>query len=286
MRIIITETQLKKVLLYETKQEVITDEFLDKAKSMVTKLQNRGFTIDAACAMAGNIWAESQFDSSIESSNGALGLLQWLGDRKKGLLSYAKHKESEWSSEKIQLDYIKIELLDGYKMTNGKQVPNLPSDIKSSDQYEVNQFNSAMKPDTIPQKAQKFAKLVERCGDCGGTIDIRKQSAKRIHDYINGTYKKTNGNVKSTTSATTKKEEKGSHSVGSTVYPKESEGYANVRKDANRESDRVAKIMSPNKIGTITKIKTDDDGYQWYQVTLDKKVDGFTTGWVRSDAIK
>ena len=52
MRIIITETQLKKVLLYETKQEVITDEYLDKAKEIVTKLQNRGFGLDAACAMA------------------------------------------------------------------------------------------------------------------------------------------------------------------------------------------------------------------------------------------
>jgi hypothetical protein len=28
MRIIITETQLKKVLLFETKQEIITDEYL------------------------------------------------------------------------------------------------------------------------------------------------------------------------------------------------------------------------------------------------------------------
>lgn len=282
MRIIITETQLKKVLLYETKQEIITDEYLDKAKSTVSKLQTRGFNIDEACAMAGNIWAESQFDPAIESSNGAIGLLQWLGDRKKALKSYAEHKGSKWSSETIQLDYIKVELLDGYKMTNGKYIPNLPSDIKSSDQYEVNQFNSAMKADTIPQKAQKFAKLVERCGDCDGTIDIRKESAKRIHDYINGTYKKS-GN-KSTT--TTKKEETGSHSVGSTVYPKESEGYANVRKEANRESDRIVKVMSPNKIGKITKIKTDDEGYQWYQVTLDKKVDSFTTGWVRSDAVK
>lgn len=285
MRIIITETQLKRVLLYETKQEVITDEFLDKAKDIVTKLQNRGFSLDSACAMAGNIWAESQFDSSNEGDNGAYGLLQWLGDRKKALNSLAVHRKVDVSSEKLQLDFIKIELKDGYKI-GGEFIPNLPEDIRDANEYEVDRFNSAMKSDTIPAKAYSFAIKSERCGDCGGTLGIRKQSAKRIHDYINGTYKKTNGNVKSTTSSTTKKEEKGSHSVGSTIYPKESEGYTNVRKDANRESDRVAKIMSPNKIGTITKIKTDDDGYQWYQVTLDKKVGGFTTGWVRSDAIK
>lgn len=279
MRIIITETQLKKVLLYETKQEVITDEYLDKAKEIVTKLQNRGFGLDAACAMAGNIWAESQFDSAAEGSNGAFGLLQWLGDRKKALKSLASHRGVEATSEKLQLDFIKIELKDGYKV-GGELIPNLPSDIKSSPEYEINQFNSAMRSDTIPSKAQSFATKVERCGDCGGTIDIRKQSAKRIHDYINGTYKKSSG-------ATTKKtEEKGSHSVGSTIYPKESEGYANVRKDADRDSDRVAKILSPNKIGKITSTKTDEDGYVWYKVTLDKEVDGIKTGWVRSDAIK
>ena len=210
MRIIITETQLKKVLLYETKQEVITDEYLDKAKEIVTKLQNRGFGLDAACAMSGNIWAESQFDSAAEGSNGAFGLLQWLGDRKKALKSLASHRGVEATSEKLQLDFIKIELKDGYKV-GGELIPNLPSDIKSSPEYEINQFNSAMQSDTIPSKAQSFAKKVERCGDCGGTIDIRKQSAKRIHDYINGTYKKSSGTT------TKKTEENGSHSVGSTV---------------------------------------------------------------------
>jgi len=283
MRIIITETQFKRVLLYETKQSVITDEYLDKAKDIVSKLQNRGFSLDSSCAMAGNIWAESQFDPAAEGYNGAWGLLQWLGDRKKALNSLAVHRKVDTTSEKLQLDFIKIELKDGYKI-NGEFIPNLSKDIKGAPEYEINNFNAAMKSDTIPAKAYSFAKKVERCDDCNGTLDIRKESAKRIHDYINGTYKKS-GN-KTTPTVTTKKEDSGSHSVGSTVYPKESEGYANVRKDANRDSDRIAKVMSPNKIGKITKVKIDGDGNEWYQVTLDKKVDGFTTGWVRSDAIK
>ena len=279
MRIIITETQFKRVLLYETKQSVITDEFLDKAKDIVSKLQNRGFSLDSSCAMAGNIWAESQFDPAEEGYNGAWGLLQWLGDRKKALNSLAVHRKVDTTSEKLQLDFIKIELKDGYKI-GGEFIPNLPKDIKDAHEYEIDQFNGAMKSDTISAKAYSFAKKVERCGDCGGTLDIRKQSAKRINDYINGTYGKSS--TKSTPTSTTKKEVSGSHSVGSTVYPKESEGYVNVRKEANRGSDRVAKVMTPNKIGKITEIKT-VDGYQWYNVTL---VDGFTTGWVRSDAMK
>ena len=279
MRIIITETQLKRVLLYETKQVVITDEFLDKAKDIVSKLQNRGFSLDSACAMAGNIWAESQFDPTEEGPNGAWGLLQWLSDRKKALNSLAVHRKVDISDEKLQLDFIKIELKDGYKI-NGEFIPNLTKDIKGAPEYEINNFNAAMKSDTIPAKAESFARKVERCVECNGSIPVRRQSAKRIYDYINGTYKKSS--TKSTPSSTTKKEVSGSHSVGSTVYPKESEGYANVRKETNRGSDRIAIVTSPNKIGEITEIKT-VGGYQWYKVTL---VDGFTTGWVRSDAIK
>jgi hypothetical protein len=283
MRIIITETQLKRVLLYETKQQVITDEYLDKAKDIVTKLQNRGFSLDSACAMAGNIWAESQFDPTEKGPNGAWGLLQWTSDRKKALNSLAVHRKVPISEEQLQLDFIKIELKDGYKI-GGEFIPNLPKDIKDAHEYEIDQFNSAMKSDTIPAKASSFAKKVERCGDCGGTLDIRKQSAKRINDYINGTYSKSS--TKSTPTSTTKKEVSGSHSVGSTVYPKESEGYANVRQDPNRGSERIAIVMSPNKIGKITKVEIDGVGNEWYQVTLDKKVGELTTGWVRSDAVK
>ena len=284
MRIIITETQLKRVLLNETKQEVITDEYLNKAVSIVKKLNSRGFNGDESCAMAGNMWAESQFDASIESSNGAIGLIQWLGDRKKALINFATHKESKWSNENIQLDFIKLELVDGYKLNNGKHIPNLPKDIKSSDEYEVNNFNSAMKADTIQKKAVKFAELVERCGGCGGTIDIRKLSAKRIHDYIAGTYVPTN---KKETKPVEKKQSSGSNKVGTVVYPKKSgDGYVNVRAKGNRDSERIVKISTPSKVGKVTEEKTDGEGKKWYKVTLDKKVGDYASGWVRSDMVE
>jgi hypothetical protein len=283
MRIIITETQLKKVLLFETKQEIITDEYLDKAVSIVKKLSSRGFSADHACAMAGNMWAESQFDASIQSPNGAIGLMQWLGDRKKALINFAIHKESKWSSENTQLDFIKLELIDGYKLNNGKHIPNLPKDIKSSDEYEVKNFNSAMKADTVQKKAVKFAALVERCGDCDGTIDIRKESAKRIHDYILGKYiPKGNKGNKSTEKISSK-----SNLIGKVVYPKKSgDGYVNVRAKADRESDRVTKISIPDKIGKVSEVKIDGEGNKWYKVTLEKKVGDYTSGWVRSDMVE
>jgi hypothetical protein len=283
MRIIITETQLKRVLLNETKQEVITDEYLNKAVSVVKKLISRGFSKDQACAMAGNMWAESKFDATEESPNGALGLLQWLGDRKKSLANFATHKESKWSNEDIQLDFIKIELKDGYKI-DGEFIPNLPKDIKGANKYEVNNFNSAMKGDTIQKKAVNFAELVERCGGCDGTIDIRKQSAKRIYDYIAGSYVPT---IKKETKPVEKKQSSGSNKVGTVIYPKKSgDGYVNVRAKGNRDSDRIVKISSPSKIGKVTEEKTDGEGKKWYKVTLDKKVGEYTSGWVRSDMVE
>jgi hypothetical protein len=282
MRIIITENQLKRILLTETKQSVITDEYLDKAKSFVSKLTGKGFTLEQSCAMAGNVWAESKFDPAIKSSNGAIGFLQWLGDRKKALISYATHKESKWSDESIQINFIVIELKKGYKLSDGEFIPNLSKEIKNSNEYEMNNFNSAMKGDTIPQKARNFAVKVERCGDCDGTLSIRSQSAKRIYDFIQGTYN-TTGN-KSKTGEKTK--DKSSHSVGDVIYPKESDGYANIRKEPSTSSERIVKISSPNSIGTISKVETDDQKNKWFKVTLSKKVDNYSSGWVRSDVVK
>jgi hypothetical protein len=174
--------------------------------------------------------------------------------------------------------------VDGYKLSNGKHMPNLPKDIKSSDEYEVNNFNSAMKADTIPKKAVKFAELVERCGGCGGTIDIRKLSAKRIHDYIAGSYVPTN---KKETKPVEKKQSSGSNKVGTVVYPKKSgDGYVNVRAKGNRDSERIVKISTPSKVGKVTEEKTDGEGKKWYKVTLDKKVGDYASGWVRSDMVE
>ena len=273
MKIIITENQLKTILLTETKTIVVPDEKLDRAKSLVDKLMNKGFDLSQSSAIVGNMWIESGFNASVESGNGAIGLMQWLGSRKTTLKKYAEHKGTEWSNENTQLNFIKVELKDGYELSDGQI-------ISKGGTYEVNQFDNAMKGDTIHKKAENFATMVERCGNCDGTLSNRKQSAKKIYDYINGDYKKTNK-----TTTIDKKETK-THNIGSTLYPKTSEGYVNVRKEASRDSDRVVKIESPNKIGKITKITIDANGYQWYKVTLDKLVDGYTTGWVRSDVVK
>lgn len=271
MRILISESQFKKILLVETNTIVVPDDKLTRAKDLVNKLKSRGFTLSQASSMVGNMWIESGFNPSAESGNGAIGLMQWLNEpRKKALISFSKHLGSNWTDEETQLDFIKLELMDGYKLDNGKVIG------KGGD-YEVSQFNKAMEGDTIRKKAENFALKVERCGNCDGTIDNRKESAKKIYDYVVGTYKPKN------VSNVTNKENKNSK-IGKIVYPKKDD-YINVREDMDRNSNRITKIYSPDKIGKVTQEKIDSDGNKWFKVLLDKKVDGYTSGWVRSDMI-
>jgi len=282
MRILITENQFKRLLLTETKQGTIIDEYLDKASRIVKKLMGKGFTKQESCAIAGNMWSESKFDASIKSSNGALGLIQWLGDRKKALIAYAKHEESTWSDENTQIDFIYIELKNSYKLSNGDYIPGIPKELKNETWNETIQFKKAMKGETVQQKAEGFATKVERCDDCAGSIPVRKSSAKRIYDFINGDYQ-----PKDKDSKTGEKKTTNDSMVGKTVSPKKSgDGYVNVRENADRNSDRVAKIISPNKIGKVTETKTDSEGNKWYKVTLLEKVGGYTSGWVRSDMVE
>jgi hypothetical protein len=136
-----------------------------------------------------------------------------------------------------------------------------------------------MKADTIQGKAKQFAVNVERCGDCGGSIPIRKKSAQVIHDSL--TNKTTSVSTTNKTTSVSKK------SIGDVIYPKNVDGddYVNVRKYADRESDKIVTIKYPNKIGSIIKTFVDSKGYTWYKVKLIKPVSGIDSGWVRSDVV-
>ena len=278
MRIIVTESQFKRVLLVETKTEVLPDDKLGRAKSLLKKLMGRGFNLGESSAMVGNMWIESGFDPTITSGNGAIGLMQWLNEpRKQALLSFALHLGTHWSNEETQLDFIKIELQDGYELSNGKIIG------KGGD-YEVSQFNSAMEGDTIRKKAENFAKQVERCGGCDGTITNRKESAKKLYDFYKGTY--IPEETKKSKPTYTPKETIKSKPTYFVVCPKKGgDGYVNVREKANRDSERISKITSPSKVGKVSEEIIDSDNNKWYKVTLDKKVGNYTFGWVRSDMV-
>lgn len=115
----------------------------DQGNSIKKGLINRGFTNDETAAIMGNLKAESDFNpAAINPKSKALGLMQWLGSRKKDLIS----KHGDTPSLDNQLDYIAWELRGG-------------------NEYETRMFRRAMKSPTVEGKTFNFGKYVERPSD-------------------------------------------------------------------------------------------------------------------------
>lgn len=81
-------------------------------KKAMDYFQSKGLTKHAAAGLVGNLIRESGLDpSALNKKNGALGIAQWLGDRKKALISkYGKNPTFEQ-----QLDFIWEELNSTHK---------------------------------------------------------------------------------------------------------------------------------------------------------------------------
>lgn len=82
-------------------------------EKVVSGLMQRGFSKEEAAGLAGNISAESRFNSGVTNQIGAFGLMQWLGSRKKELFSFAQSQGKSPADLNLQLDFIKKELKGG-----------------------------------------------------------------------------------------------------------------------------------------------------------------------------
>ena len=83
--------------------------------------QKYGATPQAAAGILGVLQLESRLDpNSVNSSSGAMGLAQWLGNRKDKLADLA-HKENKPATNLgVQLDYLDQELNSSYYASNKK----------------------------------------------------------------------------------------------------------------------------------------------------------------------
>lgn len=237
----------------------LKDQWLSKGLNIAKQLVSRGFSKEQASAIVGNMWAESTFNPAAKNSIGAIGLLQWLGDRKKALIKFANQKKKPWSNFDLQLDFIKYELLDAYNGTYS---------------YEANQFSKAMNHGkTIQDRAEGFAKFSERPGasELSDSLPTRRTAAHNVFSAL--TMKQDIASVKSGISA------------GQTIYPFKKNGYVNVREDAVVDSgifdNLLTTINYPNAIGIVKSSVKGEDGKTWYQVKLTTG----ETGYVRSDVV-
>lgn len=77
----------------------------------VTYLTGKGFSPVQAAAIVGNMMQESGLNpASVNTSEGAHGLMQWRLDRWQGLQDYAKAAGADASDPRVQLDFISHEM--------------------------------------------------------------------------------------------------------------------------------------------------------------------------------
>lgn len=83
--------------------------------------QKYGATPQAAAGILGVLQLESRLDpNSVNSSSGATGLAQWLGNRKSALEDLAKKENKSATNLGVQLDYLDQELNSSYYSSNKK----------------------------------------------------------------------------------------------------------------------------------------------------------------------
>lgn len=127
----------------------------DKAMQIMDKLVNeKGYSVKLAAALAGNMFKESGFNPAIESPGGTyVGLVQWGGGRKDKL-----KKKPNWKSLDTQINFIEEELNGSY------------SKVKAAIEAAP----------TVEAAAEIVGRKYEVCAD--PTSEKRIQGAKEIHD--------------------------------------------------------------------------------------------------------
>lgn len=131
-------------------------------------LTSKGFTFLQACAVCGNIFQESggyEVDA-VNPNSQAIGLCQWLGQRKNNLIKAAQKQGKQWTDINVQLDFLWEEL-------NGPENNTLR--WFKNHRYE-----------TIDTFTQQWTILFERCGVSERCFNIRIPEAKRCAEkYTN-----------------------------------------------------------------------------------------------------
>jgi hypothetical protein len=180
---------MKHILEYYTWVEVnegksITDSYYPKAFEIIKGLVNRGFTVEQAAGWAGNMFQESDLNHKSVAPNGAFGLIQWLGDRKKAELKFEGLTDKAKSSTDFnkQLDFIKAETVGSITYPDGR-----------ADVYEKGRWNKAVSAIAkgVTSTEKKVSNTPEgwaiaideysiRSG--GSALETRKTAARKIYD--------------------------------------------------------------------------------------------------------
>jgi hypothetical protein len=170
--------------------KILTDTYYPKAFEIMKGLIDRGFTVNQAAGLVGNMFQESDLNHKTVADNGAFGLLQWLSTRKKAEWKYEGINDKTASNTSLakQLDFIKQETTGAITYPDGH-----------ADSYEKGRWNAAVSavkkgitgkglksPDTPEGWAVAIDEYYVRSG--GSALETRKAAARTIYDaYIENT---------------------------------------------------------------------------------------------------
>ena len=166
------------------------EKYIPIGVSLAKDIMSVGFSKEEACAIVGNMWAESTFNETAGKESGPYVLIQWRGDRLTALKKYAELIDKDISDKQVQIWFLKIELKNGYKSNKSpaddKLIPGLPQGILDSPKYEVIMFKKAMSGSTVKEKALGFATKSERMGASELKLSktSRMESAKTVFDNL------------------------------------------------------------------------------------------------------
>ena len=127
---------------------------------IITFLTGKGFTLEQACAVCGNVFQESGYNpGAINSDSHASGLCQWMSSRETRMRSAAKKLGKQWTDVDFQLDFLWEEL-------------------KSTENATLRWFQSH-KNENIETLTKKWTTLFERCSAKEYCYNNRVPEAKR-----------------------------------------------------------------------------------------------------------
>jgi hypothetical protein len=167
--------------------KVLTPNYHAKGIEIMKGLIDRGFTVNQAAGLVGNMFQESDLNHKNVADNGAFGLLQWLSTRKKAEWKYEGINDKTASNTSLakQLDFIKQETTGAITYPDGH-----------ADSYEKGRWNAAVSavkkgitgkglksPDTPSGWAVAIDEYYVRSG--GSALEVRKDSATKLAEEYN-----------------------------------------------------------------------------------------------------
>jgi len=152
-----------------------------KMRDVISYFMAKGLSFEAASGIAANLWEESSLNSgAINSSSGAFGLAQWLGNRKSDYMMWATEKGVRADDPYAQLDYIWKELTTTEKNTLDKLSASGITASKAADIF-MDTFERPSEAEKGPRRgrqqqlASSFSPSMETASATADKEEKRKQ---------------------------------------------------------------------------------------------------------------